>query len=108
EQTLSKTQRIHDHWADTSRTFDIKPVLVLLRQRTRGADHLVDQRGDIHSVRVDVELSRLDLRQIKYLIDEIEQMLSRAVNAPEWFYRLFRPEPLRIADHHIAQPNDGI
>ena len=52
EKDLLQAQRIHDELAPISAGHSIlKPVLVLLRQRSRGAYDLVDQRGDIYSIR---------------------------------------------------------
>ena len=108
EQDLPQAQGIDEERGDIGRAFDKEAVFVLFRQPTRGADHLVDQRGDFHRFQIEVQFSRLDLRQVENLIDEVEEMLAGAMDAAERLGGLFRPKTRRIADHHVGQPDDGI
>src|SRR5262249_4453886 len=54
-----------------SRGIDDEAVLVLLGKLSGGADDLVDQRCQLHGLRVELELSGLDLRQVEHLGDRI-------------------------------------
>ena len=54
------------------------------------------------------ELSRFDLREVEYLVDEAEQVGSSAVHALQRLHRLLRAEARRIRDHHLSPSNDGV
>src|SRR5262249_25878791 len=74
----------------------------------RGADDLVNQRSELHGLRVELELSGLDLRQVEHLVDEAKQVSPSAVHALQRLLRLFRAEARRIGDQHIGEPDDGV
>src|SRR5436190_11506131 len=42
-------------------------TLVLLCELTGGADHLVDERRELHRLRIELELAGLDLREVEHL-----------------------------------------
>src|SRR5262249_13613294 len=49
----------------------------------------LDQRSELHGLGVELELSRLDLRQIQHLVDEAKQVSAGAVHALQRLLRLF-------------------
>ena len=81
---------------------DDQAVLVLLSQLPRSANDLVNQRTQLHSLRVELELTGFNLGEIEHLVDKAEQVLTGAVNAPQWLQRLFRAEARRVGDHHLG------
>ena len=85
-------------WASSNQA-----VLVLLGKLARGADHLVDQRCELHGLRIELKLAGFDLRQVEHLIDEAKQVSSGAVHALQRFLRLFRTEARCVGDHHLGQ-----
>ena len=55
--------------------FDHQAVLVLLGELARSADHLVDQRRELHRLRVELELAGLDLGEVEHLVDKAEEVV---------------------------------
>ena len=76
---------------------DDEAVLVLLGKLARSADHLFDQRCELHGLRIEFKFARLDLRQVQHLIDEAKQVSSGAVHALQRFQRLFSAEARCVA-----------
>src|SRR5215831_6971327 len=62
----------------------------------------------MHGLWVELELSGLDFRQVKHLVDEAKKVSPSAVHALQRLLRLFRAEARRIGDQHIGEPDDGI
>src|SRR5262249_22788100 len=92
-------------WASTTRRLlvcssDLRPV-------PRSADDLVNQRSELHGLRIKLELSGLDLREVEHLVDEAKKVSTSAVHALQRLLRLFRAEARRIGDQHIGEPDDG-
>src|SRR5262249_27338812 len=81
EQDLPQPHGVHGQCAEVLLGVDDEVVLVLLGQLSGGADYLVDQRCKLHGLRVEFELSGLDLRQVEHLVDEAEQVSTSAVHA---------------------------
>ena len=69
---------------------------------------LVDQRRELHRLRIELELAGLDLGQVEHLVDEAEQVSAGAVHALQRLQRLLRAEARRVGDHHLGQPDDGV
>jgi len=80
----------------------------LLGKLSGSADNLVDQRRQLHGLRVELELSGLDLRQVEHLVDEPEQVRAGAVHALQRLLGFFCAEARRVGDHHLGQAEDGI
>src|SRR6267378_6547026 len=55
-------------------------VSAILGCRPRYVDNLAEQFGQISLLQVQFHLAWLDLRQVEYLVNELEQMLAGAVN----------------------------
>jgi hypothetical protein len=81
--------------------FHHEAVLVLLGQVFRGADDLLNQRRQIHGLRIKFELAGLNLREVEHLIDEDEQVGAGRIHATQRLQRLFRTEAPRIADRQL-------
>jgi hypothetical protein len=99
---------VHGQCAEVLLGVNDEAVLVLLGKLSGGADDLVDQRGELHSLWVELELSGLDLRQVGYLVDEPKKVSTGAVHALQRLLRLFCSKARRIFDHHLGQSDDGI
>src|SRR5260370_40115433 len=54
-------------------------VSVILGRRSRRLDNLAKQFGQISFLQVQFHFTRLDLRQVEYLVNELEQLLAGAV-----------------------------
>ena len=63
---------------------------------------LVDQRRELHCLRIELELAGLDLGEVQHLVDEAEEVLTGAVNALQRLQRLFGAEARRVGDHHLG------
>src|SRR6516225_779187 len=59
-------------------------------------------------LRVKLQLSGLDLRQVEHLVDEAKEVSPSAVHALQRLLRLFCSEARRVFDHHFGQTDDGI
>src|SRR4029077_18981217 len=81
---------------------DGKPVALLLGQLAGGARHVVEQWHQVDLFRAELQLARLDLREIEHLIDQPEQMRAGAMNALQRFGRLISSESRRVLHQHIA------
>ena len=108
EQDLPQPHGIGCQHAKIVLRFHRELVLVLLRQLTRGADDLIDQRRQVHGFWVQLELAGFDLGEIEHLVDEAEQVLAGAVHALERLGGFFRAEARRVGDHHLGQADDGV
>src|SRR6516165_7125945 len=62
------------------------------------------------SIRLGIEfqLTGFDLREVKYLVDEAQEVGSGCIYTAQWFKRLFRAEARGVGDHHLGQPDDGV
>src|SRR5215471_2004613 len=108
EQYLPQPHGVHGEDTQVLLRVDNETVLVLLGKLSGGADDLVDQRCERYGLRVELELSDLDLRQVEHLVDEAKEMSPSAVHALQRLLRFFRAEPRGVRDHHFGQPDDGI
>ena len=108
EQDLPQPQRVNRQSAEVLLRVENQAVLVLLGELARGADHLFDQRCELHGLRIKFELARFDLRQVEHLIDETKQVSPGAVHALQRFLRLFRAEARGVGDHHLGEPDNGV
>src|SRR5262249_34832922 len=88
--------------------FNDEAVLFLLGKLSRGADNLVDQRGELHDLWGELELSRLDLRQVEHLIDQGKQGSTRAGPAPPRLPRPFCSQARRIGNQHVGKTDDSV
>ena len=70
EQDLPQPHGVDGQCAQVIRGLDRKAVLVLLGKLTRGADNLIDQRRELHGLRIELELAGFDLREVQHLVDE--------------------------------------
>ena len=64
-------------------------VLVLLGELARSTDHLVDQRCELHGLRIELKFAGLDLREVEHLVDEAKQVGAGAIHALQRLLRLF-------------------
>src|SRR5215813_12123868 len=108
EQDLPQPHGVDGQCAEVLLGVDDEAVLVLLGKLSGGADDVVDQRCELHGLWVELELSRLDLRQVEHLVDEAEKVSTRAVHALQGPLRLFCAEARRVFDQHVGEPDDGI
>src|SRR6516162_1487688 len=108
EQDLPQPHGIDRHRAEVAFGFDDEAVVILVRELARGADHFVDQRRQIQRLGAQLELAGFDLREVKHLIDEAEQVGAGAMHAIERLQRIFRAEARRVCDHHLRQADDGV
>ena len=58
---------------------------------------LVDQRRELHRLRIELELAGLDLGEVEHLVDEAEQVVAGAVHALQRLQRLLGAEARRVA-----------
>ncbi len=61
-------------------TFHGQAILVLLGERTCGADDFFDQRRNADALQIELQLPGFDLRQVEDLVDQPEEMCARTVN----------------------------
>src|SRR5262249_56518574 len=85
-----------------------EPILVLLRQLSRGADDILQQRSQTLFFRAELELAGFDLGEVEHLIDQAEEVRTRAMHPAQGLLSLFGPEARRTRDHHLGQPDDGV
>ena len=81
--------------------FNDEPVLVLLSKLTGGADHLIDQPGQINRLGIEFKLAGFNLRQVEYFVDEAEQVGPGSIHTAQRFLSLFCAEATRAGDHHL-------
>src|SRR5262249_2207556 len=108
EQYLPQPHGVDGEGAEVLLRFDQQAVLVLLGELASRADHLLDQRRELHRLRVKLKLARLDLGEVEHLVDEAEQVSPSAVHALQRLLRLFCAEARRVFDHHLGQSDDGV
>ncbi len=86
EQDLPQPHGVHGECAEVLLSVHDEAVLVLLGKLSRGADNLIDERRQLHGLRIELKFPGLDLRQVEYLIDKAKkvgtQRGSRAAAAP--------------------------
>ena len=87
---------------------DYKAIFILLGKLPRRTDDLVDQRGQVHGLRIELKLAGFDLREVEDLVDEAEKMSTRAVHARSGSVAFLRAEARCIGDHHFGQPDDRV
>src|SRR5262249_56046038 len=83
-------------------------VLVLLGKLSGGVDDILDQRCQLHSLWVELELSSLDLREVEHLVDEAKEVSPSAVHALQWFLRLFSAEAGRVFHHPLVHSHPAL
>src|SRR5262249_35665952 len=81
EQDLPQPHGVDRQCAEVLLGVNDDAVLVLLGKLSGGADDLVDQRCELHGLRIELKLSGLDLREVEYLVDKPEQVSTGAVDA---------------------------
>src|SRR5215467_11027150 len=108
EQYLPQPHGVHGEDTQVLLGVNDEAALVLLGKLTRGVDHVVDQGRELHGLRIEFELSSLDLRQVENLVDEAKKVSTSAVHALQRLLRLFCAEARRIGNQHVSEPNDGI
>src|SRR5262249_6106820 len=108
EQNLPQPHGVNGQCAEVLLGVDDEAVLVLLGKLSGSANDLVDQRGLLDGLWVELGLSGLNLRQVEHLIDEAKEMSSSAVHTLQRLLRLLSAKARRVADHHLRQPDDGI
>src|SRR5262249_53411058 len=108
EKDLPQPHWVHGQCAEVLLGVNDEAVLVLLGKLSGGGDNILDQRGLLYGLWVELELSGLDLREVEHLVDEAKQVSTSAVHALQWLLRLFCSEPRRIFDHHLGQSDDGV
>src|SRR5262249_54456464 len=108
EQDLPQPHWVHLESAEVVFNFKRETVLILLGELASGADDLVDQRRELNRLRIEFELTGLDLRQVKHLVDQAEQVGAGCIHASERLGCLLGAEARRIGDHHLSQPDDGV
>src|SRR5262245_12338718 len=68
----------------------------------------LEKRGKSHRLRAKLKLAGFDLREVKHLIDETEEMGAGAMHPLERFLSFFRAEARCIGDHHLCQADNRI
>src|SRR5262249_40796108 len=74
EQDLPQPHGVDCQCAEVLLGVNDDAVLVLLGKLPGGADDLIDQRCELHGLRIELKLSGLDLREVEYLVDKPEQV----------------------------------
>ena len=69
--------------ADALGAFDDQLVAVLNRQGLRGRGSLANRSGQRDFLDVQLQLASLDLGQVEDLVDQVQQMVTGPVDAPE-------------------------
>src|SRR5262249_11378300 len=62
---------------------DLQPVAVALRQGPHDRGEVLEERSDVELLQVQLELPRLDLREVEDRVDQLEQMPSGSVDLLE-------------------------
>src|SRR6516164_6916442 len=81
-------------------------VAVLCHQWLDSLDDLVDQRRQSKGVQIKLHAPRFDLRQIENVVDQSEEMPSRAEHAVERLKVLI--ERFGILAEHLTYADDGV
>src|SRR5262249_20282853 len=96
EQDLPQPHGVHGQCAEVLLCVNDEAVLVQLRKLSSSGDDLVDQRCQLHGLRVELELSGLDLREVEHLVDEAKKVGTSAVHALQGLLRLFCSKARRV------------
>jgi hypothetical protein len=108
EQDLLEPHGVRIERAQVLLGFDDEAVLFLLGELSRGADDLIDEPRQIDTLEIEFELAGFDLREVEYLVDEVQQVLSGGIHPAQGLQRVFRAEARRVRDHHLGQADDGV
>ncbi len=83
DQYLTHAQRIAVHGARIGLILDPQPITILFQQWLDGVDHLIDHPNYLKRLDFDLQLTRLDPRQVKQIVDDYQQVHSGCADAPE-------------------------
>src|SRR5262249_30014959 len=108
EQYLPQPHGVDGEGAEAVLRFDQQAVLGLLGGLASRADHLLDQRRELHRLRGKLKLARLDLGEVEHLVDEAEQVGPGAMHALKRLLRLFCAEARRVGNQHVGESDNGI
>jgi hypothetical protein len=72
--------RVYGEAAEVLLDLNNQTVVLLLSELARGTDDLLDQRRELHGLRIELELPGLDLREVGHLVDEAEQVGAGAMH----------------------------
>src|SRR5215216_1869280 len=64
--------------------------------------------GQFNRLGIEFELTGFDLREVKYLVDEAQEVGTGGIHTAQRLQRPFRAEPRRVGDHHLSQSDDGV
>src|SRR5260221_2344390 len=108
DERLTQPLRIGMSTAEIDGTVDLDAVAVLLSQRTDGGRDLLDERRGVDRFEMHFHLAGIDLRQVKNIVDQRQQMLRRAKNPFQRLDRIFALEVASVLEQHLANSDDRI
>jgi hypothetical protein len=106
EQRLPKAGLVGVGGAEIGLAIDNDAIAVLCGHRLDGLGHVLDQRRQRKRLEMKLHAPCLDLRQVEDVIDQCEQVATRAKNAIERLDVLL--QCLRILPQHLGDADDGI
>jgi hypothetical protein len=59
-------------------------------------------------LRIELELSGLDLGEVEHLVDETKEVGAGAVHALQRLGGFLGTEPRRVGDQHLGEPDNGV
>src|ERR1700739_4092893 len=94
--------------ADALGAIELDGILVLLGERPRGAQHLLDYGSDRYALERQIHFPGLDLRKVENVVDQAQQMPSGAQYAAQRLERLLGAETRSVVAQQFGQPDDRI
>ncbi len=85
-----------------------KPIGVLVRQRLSRDEKVACQHAKVEVLLVKLNPARLDLREVKHVVDEAEEMLAGAVDALERLGEAGELRAFGLLAQHLGQADDGV
>ena len=96
------------HHPDFGTAIHHDPVGVPRRKRLDGVNDVVDHRCNREGLEVELHPPGLDLGEIENVVDQGEQMSSRASHSIEWLNLVFPLEIPGILLQHFSDADDGV
>ena len=87
---------------------DAERRAVLVGERTDRDKQVLDERREAHRLQAQIDFPRLDLREIEYVVDELEQVFRRFVRTLDALALLLVQRAVDILEQQRAVPEDGI
>src|SRR6516225_5195544 len=94
--------------ADPRRAIELEYILVLLGERPRGADNLLDDGADRHALERQIHFPGLDLGKVENVVDQVQQMPAGAQYPAQRLKRLLGAKTPGVVAEQFGQPDDRI